>query len=140
MTMTTTVPVRRTIPHHPFPALRQRWATFQLRHSSRVQAATFQRMHDALPLDAADRHAMESPALEAALQQLAAEHGEAVTPAEGGTAARDADREQLLLAACDSWFRDIHGPEHRWQPPTIASYAQLMDSVHGWFRTGGDAA
>lgn len=140
MTMTTTVPVRRTIPHHPFSTLRQRWATFHLRHSSRLQAATFQRMHDALPLDAADRYALESPALEAALQQLAADHADAVTPAEPGTTVRDADREQLLLATCDVWFRDIHGPEHRWQPPTVASYAQLMDSIYGSFHIGGDEA
>ena len=139
--MTATLHVdRRTVPHHPLTALRQRWDTFQLRHFRRVQAATFQRLHDALPLDDAYRYAMESPALEAALQRLAVDHAEAVTPADGGTVARDTDREQLLLAACDAWFRDIHGPEHTWNPRVIASYDQLMDGVRGCFHLTGGAA
>ncbi|MEU9208487.1 hypothetical protein AB0D27_11170 [Streptomyces sp. NPDC048415] len=139
--MTATVHIsRRTTPHHPLTALRARWDVFQLRHNPRVQTVTFQRLHDTLPLDDPDRHAMESPALERALQQLAADHGDLVTPADGGTLARDADREQNLLATCDAWFRDSHGPEHAWDPRTVASYDRLMAGVRICFHPAGGAA
>ncbi|WP_406168973.1 hypothetical protein [Streptomyces sp. NBC_00996] len=130
---------RRTIPHHPLTGLRERWNTFQLRHFRRVQTAYFTQLHDALPLDDPDRHALEAPALEDAFACLAAAHPEAVTPADGGALARDTDREQLLLAACDAWFRDAHGPEHRWSPRTIAKYDRLMADVRGCFHPGGAA-
>lgn len=127
----------RTATHHPLATLRARWEAFQLRHFRSVQAATFQRLHDGLPLTDPDRHAMDAPALEDAFARLAADHPEAVTPADGGQAARETDREQLLLAACDAWFRDVHGPEHRWSPRTIASYERLQTNVRACFHAGG---
>ncbi|MFD4258181.1 hypothetical protein ACFWR9_11260 [Streptomyces sp. NPDC058534] len=130
---------RRTTPRQPRPTLRARWDGFALRHFRRVQAATFQQLHDALPLTAPERHDLEAPALEAAFMRLAVDHPAEVTPSDGGPAARDADRETSLLAACDAWFRDNHGPEHSWHPTTIASYHRLMDDVRGAFHPGGDA-
>ncbi|MFI1767468.1 hypothetical protein ACH41H_36215 [Streptomyces sp. NPDC020800] len=117
----------------PLTSLRTWWASFTLKHSRRVQTATFQQLHDSLPLDDPDRYALESPALERALQQLAAEHGDRVTPADGGPSARDADREVALLAACDAWFRDAHGPERCWGPRTYARYTRLLDDVRAVF-------
>ncbi|SHI65634.1 hypothetical protein [Streptomyces sp. 3214.6] len=139
--MTATVHIgRRTTPHRPHASFRERWAAFQLRHSRRTQAAYFTRLHDALPLSDPDRYALESPALEDAFARLAADHPEAVTPADGGQAARDADREVLLLAVCDRWFREAHaGPEHRWPPATIAAHQQLLNDVRACFHPGGDA-
>ena len=138
--MTATVHIgRRTTPHHPLTRLRQHWNAFRLRHSADVQAATFQRLHDGLPLDDPDRYALEAPALEEAFVRLAVDHPATVTPADGGTAARDVDREVLLLATCDAWFRDIHGPEHRWSPRLITRHRRLMESVRGCFHPGGEA-
>ncbi|MFF9097615.1 hypothetical protein ACF1AX_31395 [Streptomyces sp. NPDC014802] len=138
--MTATVHIaRRTTAHHPLAALRERWDAFLLRHSARAQAAYFERLHDSLPLDDPDRHALEPAALEAAFAQLAADHPETVTPADGGPTARDRDREQQLLAVCDAWFREAHpGPEHRWHPMTVASYQRLMDDVRACFHPGGE--
>ncbi|MFE6362920.1 hypothetical protein ACFVP3_23340 [Streptomyces sp. NPDC057806] len=136
--MTATMHIsRRSTPHHPTAGLRARWESFRLRHSRRVQAETFQRLHDALPLDDPDRHALDAPALEAAFAQLAAANPHAVTPA--APMVRDADREQQLLATCDAWFRDIHGPEHRWDPRTIAAYNRLMTDIRSAFHRGGKA-
>lgn len=139
--MTATMHIgRRTTQHHPRTSLRERWSAFTLRHSRRAQAAYFAALHDALPLDDPDRHALDAPALESAFAQMAADHSDAVTPADGGQAARDAERETLLLAICDRWFRDAHaGPEHRWSPATIAAYQQLMDGVRSCFHPGGEA-
>lgn len=137
--MTATLHIgRRAVPHHPITGLRTWWSSFTLKHSRRVQAATFQRLHDGLPLDDPDRYALESPEMERALQQLAADHPTAATPADGGPAAREKDREQLLLAACDAWFRDVHGPEHRWSPRTIASYERLQADVRACFHPDGE--
>lgn len=135
--MTATMHIsRRTTSHHPLTALRTRWGAVQLRYSRRVQTAAFQQLHDGLALDNPDRYALESPALEQALQQLAVDHGDTVTPADGGTLGRDADREQLILAVCDSWFREIHGSEHRWSPRLCHRYDGLMASVRGCFPGG----
>ncbi|WND34010.1 hypothetical protein RI578_06740 [Streptomyces sp. BB1-1-1] len=137
--MTATMHIgRRTTPHRPRLTWRARWDAFALRHFRRVQAAEFRRLHDALPLAAPERHDMDAPALEAAFMRLAVDHPAAVTPSDGGPAARDADRETGLLAACDVWFRDIHGPQHRWQPGTVAAYHRLMDDVRHAFHPGGD--
>ncbi|MFJ9114430.1 hypothetical protein ACIRJO_02655 [Streptomyces sp. NPDC102394] len=137
--MTATMPIaRRTTPHHPPAGLRQRWNAFRLKHSRRTQTAYFTQLHDALPLDDPDRHALDAPALEDAFAQLAADHPEAVTPVDGGLTARDADREVLLLATCDAWFRDVHGPEHRWNARTIANYNRLQADVRGCFHPAGD--
>ncbi|MFF0139739.1 hypothetical protein ACFYRN_25205 [Streptomyces sp. NPDC005227] len=127
---------RRTTSHHPLTALRARWGAAQLRYSRRIQTVTFQRLHDGLALDAPDRHDLEAPALERALQRLAIDHGDKVTPADGGDLGRDADREQLVLAACDTWFREIHGPEHRWSPRLCSRYDRLMESVRDSFPGG----
>ncbi|MFJ1653450.1 hypothetical protein ACIOC2_19085 [Streptomyces sp. NPDC088337] len=136
--MTATTPIaRRTTPHHRRHSLRACWDAFRLRHSKHAQTALFEQLHDRLPLTAPDRHALENPDLEAAFARLAADHPEAVTPVDGGILSRDKDREQLLLATCDAWFRDSHGPEHRWDPRTIASYSQLLASVRGCFHPGG---
>ncbi|WP_155054532.1 hypothetical protein [Streptomyces blattellae] len=138
--MTATMHIaRRTTPPGPLASLRESWAAFRLRHSRRVQTAYFQRLHDALPLDDPDRHDLEDPAVEHAFARLAADHPDTVTPADGGQAARDTDREQLLLAVCDAWFRDIHGPEHRWDPRTVATHGRLMADVRGCFHPGGAA-
>jgi hypothetical protein len=140
MAMTATMHIsRRTTPHHPHTSLRHRWHDFRLRHFRRVQTAYFQGLHDVLPLDDPDRHALDAPALEDAFAQLAADHADRVTPADGGAQARDADREVLLLATCDAWYRDIHGPEHRWSPRTTANYERLQASVRGCFHPGGEA-
>ncbi|WP_329214946.1 hypothetical protein OG352_05595 [Streptomyces sp. NBC_01485] len=129
---------RRTTPHHPHVGLRERWDSFRLRHSRRAQTIYFTRLHDALPLTSPDRHALDSPALEEAFALLAADHPEAVTPADGEHAVRDADREVMLLAVCDRWFREAHaGPEHRWPPMTIAAHQRLMDDVRECFHPGG---
>ncbi|MET9158243.1 hypothetical protein ABZX56_10985 [Streptomyces parvulus] len=130
---------RRTTPHHPRATLRARWNGFALKHFRRTQAATFQQLHDALPLAAPERHDLEAPALEAAFMRLAVDHPKEVTPSDGGPAARDADRETGLLAACDAWFRDTHGPQHRWPPQTIAAYHRLMTEVREVFHPGGEA-
>ncbi|MFJ8153889.1 hypothetical protein [Streptomyces sp. NPDC094468] len=138
--MTTTVHIgRRTTPHHPNTTWRQRWNAFALRHSRRVQTATFQQLHDRLPLDDPDRYALEAPALEQAFARLAVDHPSAVTPADGGPAARDADREQQLVALVDAWFREMAGPEHTWAPQTLAQYGQLVADVHACFHPGGGA-
>lgn len=139
MAMTATMHIsRRTTPHHPITALRARWDTFRLRHSRRALDAYFEQARLARPVTDPHRHAWDSPALEDAFVRLAADHPEAVTPADGGTLAHDADREQLLIAACDRWFREAHpGPEHRWHPMTVTSYQRLMDGVRACFHTGG---
>jgi hypothetical protein len=140
MAMTVTLHIgRRITPQRPITGFRARWKAFTLRHSPRAQAAFFARLHDTLPLDDPDRHALDAPALEEAFARLAATHPEAVTPADGGTAAREADREQLLLATCDAWFRDAHGPQHYWDPRTIAAYDQLMAGVRSCFHPGGES-
>ncbi|MFK0172662.1 hypothetical protein ACIQU5_28085 [Streptomyces sp. NPDC090306] len=71
--------------------------------------AMFQALHDALPLDDADRHDMNPPALDAAFTALAADHPDRVTPSDGGDTARDIDRQQLLLAAADIRAADTAG-------------------------------
>lgn len=129
---------RRTTPHHPHGSLRERWDAFALRHFRRTQTAFFAELHDALPLTDPDRHALDAPALEDAFARLAVDHPEAVTPADGGQAARDADREVMLLAVCDRWFREAHaGPEHRWPPMTVVAHQRLMDNVRACFHPGG---
>ncbi|MFF3884105.1 hypothetical protein [Streptomyces sp. NPDC001914] len=136
--MTATMHIgRRITPLHPLATLRTRWNAFALAHFRRVQTAYFQQLHDALPLDDPDRHVLDAPAFEAAFAGLAVDHPDKVTPADGGQAARDADREQLLLAACDAWFREIHGPEHRWSPRLLSRYERLMVSVSTCFHPGG---
>ncbi|QIJ62594.1 hypothetical protein [Streptomyces sp. JB150] len=136
--MTATMHIgRRTTRHHPLTSLRARWEAFQLRHSRRALDAYFEQARLRRPVTDPHRHAWENSALEAAFAQLAADHPEAVTPADGGTPARHADRETLLLAACDAWFRDVHGPEHRWSPRTVAAYEQLLHDVRACFHPGG---
>ncbi|MET7477956.1 hypothetical protein ABZT17_26815 [Streptomyces sp. NPDC005648] len=137
--MTATVHIARRTTTRPHLTLRERWDAFQLRHFRRVQTAAFQRLHDRLPLDDPDRHALDAPALEGAFAQLAIAHADRVTPADGGIEARDKDREVLLLATCDAWFRDLHGPQHRWSARTIAAYQRLQDDVRRCFHPGGEA-
>lgn len=134
--MTATMHIgRRTTPHHL--SLRERWGTFRLRHSRRAQNVYFDRLHDSLPLTNPDRHALDSPALEGAFAQLAA-HPAAVFVADCELAERDINREQLLVAACDRWFREAHpGPEHRWSPTTITSYQRLLADVRECFHQDG---
>lgn len=140
MAMTATMHIgRRTTPHHPTAGLRARWDAFRLRYSRRTQTAYFAELHDTLPVASPDRHHLDAPALEDAFARLAADHPAAVTPVDGGGRVLDADREQLLLAACDAWFRDVHGPEHRWDPRTIAAYNRLMGDVRTCFHPGGAA-
>lgn len=125
---------RRTTPHHPLAALRAWWDALTLRHSRRAQAAYFERLHDTLPLDDPDRHALDSPALENAFALLAISHPDEVA----ATTMRAADHEQLLLAARDEWFRHAHpAPEHRWGPEERAAYHALMATVHRSHPSGG---
>lgn len=136
--MTATMHIgRRTTPLHPLTTLRGRWNAFRLRHFARVQDAYFQALHDALPLDDPDRHALDAAALEARFASLAIDHPEAVVPAGDDELARSIDREQLLLATCDAWFREVHGPEHRWSPRLVARYERLMVSISACFHPGG---
>ncbi|MFB7596937.1 hypothetical protein [Streptomyces sp. NPDC056160] len=139
--MTATMHIgRRTTPHQPLTGLRTWWAGFQLRHSRRALDSYMERARLARPVTDPHRHAWDNPALEEAFARLAADHPEAVTPADGGLVALDADREQLLLAVCDRWFHEAHpGPEHRWHPMTIATHAKLMDGVRACFHSGGAA-
>lgn len=136
--MTATMHIsRRTTPHHPH-SLRERWELFRLRHSRRAQNAYFGRLHDALPLLDPDRHALDSPALEGAFARLAADHPDAVACVGRAPSPRDLDREQLLVATCDRWFREAHpGPEHRWSSNTIASYQRLLADVRRCFHQDG---
>lgn len=128
MAMTATMHIsRRTTSHHPLASLRARWAAYTQRRAQCAQAAYFQRLHDALPLDAPDRHDLDAPALEDAFARLAISHPDEVV--ESGM--RTADHEQLLLAARDEWFRHAHpAPEHRWSPEERAAYDALMATVH----------
>lgn len=131
---------RRTIRHTPQRTLRDRWNTFRLRYSQRALTVYFERTRQLRPVTDPNRHAWESPDLEDAFARLAADHPTMVTPSDGGPAARDADREQLLLAVCDHWFRETHpAPEHRWSPDIIAAHTRLLANVHACFHPGGEA-
>lgn len=139
--MTATMPIsRRTTPHHPLTGLRTWWEAARLRHSRRALNTYFEHARLARPVTDPDRHAWENPALEDAFARLAADHPHAVTPADGGPGALDAEREQLLLAVCDAWFHETYpAPEHRWSPDVIASYQRLIADVRGCFHPGGAA-
>ncbi|MEI5520731.1 hypothetical protein WB388_08960 [Streptomyces brasiliscabiei] len=131
---------RRTTPHTPPASLRAWWTAVRLRHSRRARTAYFTQLHDALPLGGPDRHALDAPAVEDAFARLAIDHPEAVTPSDGSTLAHDADREQMLLAVCDRWFREAYpAPEHRWPAPVVAARARLLADVRDCFHPGGDA-
>ncbi|WP_435610931.1 hypothetical protein [Streptomyces sp. C10-9-1] len=122
--MTATAHLARRSSHHPVRAL---LTTLLLPRSRRVQARYFERLRTTLPLTDPDRHDLESPAAEAAFARLAVDHPDKVTPASGDQAA--ADRTQYLLAVCDVWFREAHGPEHTWSPQTLAAYTRLLRAV-----------
>jgi hypothetical protein len=126
----TTHHVAGTTSHHLLTTIRTGLTTWTLRHSRRAQAVYFERLRTSLPVLNPDRHALESCAVEAAFARLAIAHPDKVTPADGGQAARSIDREQQLLAACDAWFREAHGPERSWPPATIAAYNRLLEDVH----------
>ncbi|MBP5875714.1 hypothetical protein PV360_36940 [Streptomyces scabiei] len=132
---------RRTTPHQPPTALRTWWTALQLRHSHRARTAYFTRLHDALPVDAPDRHALDAPAIEDAFARLAIDHPQAVTPADGGTPAHDADREALLIAVCDRWFREVYpAPDHLWSMDTIDAHIRFLADIRACFNPGGDSA
>ncbi|MFC3348225.1 hypothetical protein ACFOOM_12480 [Streptomyces echinoruber] len=140
--MTATLHIARA-PYHPLATF-TRWLASRLR-PRRPAAVTvdFEALRRTYPVSHEQdyRHLLDDPALEDAFARLAADHPQAVTPADGGPAARTADREQLLLAVCDRWFREAHpAPEHRWPPATVAAYQRLMADVHACFHPGGGAA
>lgn len=138
--MTATMPISRRTTHHAHTGLRTWWETIQLRHSRRALDAYFERARLARPVTDPNRHAWESPALEDAFVRLAAANPQAVTPADGGPAALDAEREQLLLAVCDAWFHETYpAPQHRWTPDVIAAYQRLIADVRACFHPGGEA-
>ncbi|MGW6292435.1 hypothetical protein [Streptomyces sp. NPDC055058] len=141
MAMTATMHIgRRTTEHPPLTGLRAWWQTVRLRYSQSARDAYFERARLARPVTDPNRHAWDSPVLEDAFARLAADHPDAVTPADGGSPATAADREMQLLAVCDRWFREAHpGPEHRWHPMVVASYQRLMNDVRGAFHPGGEA-
>ncbi|MGW7355144.1 hypothetical protein ACWGI0_00235 [Streptomyces sp. NPDC054802] len=130
----------RTTSHHLLTTIRSGLAAWTLRHSRRAQAGYFERLRTSLPVLDPDRHALESPAVEDAFAHMAIAHPDKVTPADGGQAARSIDREQQLLAACDAWFREAHGPERAWPPATIAAYNRLLDDVHAVCRRNRGSA
>ncbi|WDO09908.1 hypothetical protein ME763_31965 [Streptomyces murinus] len=140
--MTATLHIsRRTTQHHPLTSVSTWWANFRLRHSQRALDTYVETARLALPAADYYRHAWENPVLEAAFAGLAADHPEAVTPSDGGMLARDADREQLLLAVCDLWFRDAHpAPEYQWAPEVIAAHQRLMNDIRTCFHPTGGAA
>ena len=133
MAATMRVTARRTTSHHPLHA---RLAAWLLPYSRRAQTVYFERVRAALPVTNPDRHDLENPATEAAFARLAITHPDRVTPADGGQPARLADHEQQLLALCDAWFRDSHGPERSWSPQMITAYTKLLDSVHAYCSGG----
>ncbi|MGW3152711.1 hypothetical protein [Streptomyces sp. NPDC001089] len=122
--MTALLPIsRRTT--NPRLTLRARWSDFRLRHFASVQEVYFQGLHDSLPLNDPDRHAMEPPAIEDAFALLA------VASTAIPTTMRAADHEQLLLAERDTWFRHAHpAPQHLWSPAEVTAYNRLMATVH----------
>ncbi|WP_137991222.1 hypothetical protein [Streptomyces vilmorinianum] len=133
MAATDRIAVRSNTLNHPITAVRTGLTSWLLRHSRWASDVYFERLRTSLPLVDPDRHALESPAVENVFARLAIDHPESVTPSVGGTPARRADRETRLVAVCDQWFRDAHGPEHSWSPRTLAAYHLLLDSVHECF-------
>lgn len=130
-------------PHNPIAAFTT-WLAEHFHHRKTakgvaefVQALDIEALRLSLPLDDPNRHALEIPALEDAFAHLAADH-----PTEVAVAAmRDADREELLLAIVDDWFRHAHaGPQHRWSPQEVALYEQLLGSVRECFHPAGGAS
>lgn len=144
--MTTLSIGRRTTPHHPLAAFTT-WLTRLLPGSGKktapeatvaafVEAMDIEALRLSLPLDDPDRHDLENPAVEDAFAHLAD-----ACPAEAPTyRMRPADREALLLAACDAWFRHAHpAPQHRWSPDVRAEYELLLDSVRAHCHPGGES-
>lgn len=145
--MTATLHIgRRTTPHHPLAAFTT-WLTRLLPGSGKkttgitpdtmaafVEAMDIEALRLSLPLDDPDRHALENPAVEDAFAHLA----DACPVKAPAFSMRPADREELLLATCDAWFRHAHpAPEHRWSPDVRAEYELLLDSVRRCFHPGG---
>lgn len=145
MAMTATAHI--AAPHHNPLAALAGWLSSHLHRRPRpaaavpvaefVQALDVEALRLSLPLDDPDRHALENPAVEDAFAHLAIDHPYEVAV----TSMRQTDREELLLAVCDEWFRHAHpAPEHRWSPQEIALYEQLLGSVHACFHAGGGAS
>lgn len=123
--MTATMHIGRRTTNHRLRTIRARWSDFRLRHFTSVQTVFFQQLHDSLPLDDPDRHAMEPPAIEDAFALLA------VGSSQIASTMRAADHEQLLLAERDDWFRHAHpAPQHLWSAAEVTAYNQLMSTVH----------
>ncbi|MFD1656942.1 hypothetical protein ACFSL4_01505 [Streptomyces caeni] len=141
--MTATLHIaRRTTPHHNPLAAFTGWLTGRLRRrplpaaTPDVTALDLEALRLSLPLDDPDRHLLENPAVEDAFAHLAVDHPAEVTV----SCMRAADREELLLAACDAWFHHVHpAPEHRWSPEVRAEHALLLASVRACFPPGGVA-
>jgi hypothetical protein len=137
----TTHHVAGTSHHTWLTTIRSGMTCWLLRHWRPAAATYFERLRTSLPVLDPNRHALENPAVEDAFARLAIAHPDRVTPADGGPAARSIDREQQLLAACDAWFREAHGPERAWHPATITAYNRLLDDVHAVCRRNrGDAS
>lgn len=137
------IAARRTNPPaSPRVTIRSRATSWVLRHSRWASKVLFERLRQSLPILDPDRHALEAPATEDLFAHLAIDHPEAVTQADGGQSAREADHETLLLALCDLEFRGAHGPQHSWPSQTLARYSKLLDSVSTASRawSGGGAS
>ncbi|NUR04354.1 MAG: hypothetical protein HOY79_49975 [Streptomyces sp.] len=130
----TTMPIAEPL-HHPFAAFTA-WLRGFRRRSYGVPPADVEALRLSLPLNDPDRHALEAPALEDAFAHLAADH-----PAQVAVASmRDADRQELLLAIVDDWFRHAHpAPTHRWPAPVRAEHELLLDAVRACFHSAGGA-
>lgn len=115
--------------HHPITGLRAGLTGWMLRHSRRAAARFFERLRTSLPVTDPDRHFLENPVLEDRFAHLAIDHPDAVTPADGGATAAQADDTTLAVAMCDAWFREAHGPEQTWSPQTLATYQRLLSGV-----------
>lgn len=124
--------------HHPLAAFTS-WLRARTRRSPGAQAPAptqvdLESLRQSLPLTDPHRHALEAPALEEAFANLAADHPVQVALA----SMRDADRQALLTAVVDDWFRHAHpAPMHRWPAAVRAEYDVLLGSVRACFDDGG---
>lgn len=134
----TTMPIAAPL-HHPLATLTA-WlrGCIRWRPAKGPTVVDFEAMRQHYPANHEQdyRHALEAPALEDAFAHLAIDH-----PAQVAVASmRDVDRQELLLAVVDDWFRHAHpAPTHRWPASVRAEHELLLGSVRACFRPAGGA-